>query len=57
MFLISLSLISQTPFGNEGEMLGGDVTTTDKRGDVYQKGDSFYSAEGELLYRVPGLTK
>ncbi|XP_059352323.1 neugrin-like [Daphnia carinata] len=26
-------------------------------GDVYQKGDGFYTSEGELLYRVPNLSK
>ncbi|XP_032781603.2 neugrin [Daphnia magna] len=26
-------------------------------GDVYQKGDAFFTSEGELLYRVPNLSK
>ena len=48
-------IIIQHPLGKPEEV--DDSAPVVKEGQLLRKGDSFYSEEGEFLYRVPGISK
>lgn len=46
----------QHPFGKSGVKYEDESTPIVKEGEFHRRGDTFYDDDGEILFRVPGLS-